>query len=73
MIRSGKKTSLSLWFTPGDDVFGYFARSRRLSSASVWQLMDSDADCLSFSFQADAEGAPGRRGLGMAPGLWVLV
>ena len=28
--QTGKKTRLSLWFTPGDDVFGYFARSRRV-------------------------------------------
>ena len=28
--QSGKKTRLSLWFTPGDDIFGYLSRSRRM-------------------------------------------
>ena len=27
---SGKKTRLSLWFTPGNDVFGYLTRSRKI-------------------------------------------
>jgi ectoine hydroxylase-related dioxygenase (phytanoyl-CoA dioxygenase family) len=45
--RAGKKTRLSLWFTPGNDVFGYFTRGRRLVD-TVWQLMDSDADVCHF-------------------------
>ncbi|HVW58814.1 MAG TPA: phytanoyl-CoA dioxygenase family protein [Puia sp.] len=45
--QTGKKTRLSLWFTPGDDVFGYFARSRRVIDA-VWQLLDSDAPVCHF-------------------------
>jgi ectoine hydroxylase-related dioxygenase (phytanoyl-CoA dioxygenase family) len=45
--QTGKKTRLSLWFTPGDDIFGYFARSRRVIDA-VWQLMDSDAPVCHF-------------------------
>ena len=28
--QSGKKTRLSLWFTPGNDVFGYLTRSERM-------------------------------------------
>ena len=45
--QTGKKTRLSLWFTPGDDIFGYFARSRRVID-NVWQLMDSDAPVCHF-------------------------
>jgi len=45
--QSGKKTRLSLWFTPGDDLFGYFSRSKKLVDA-VWQLMDSDTDVCHF-------------------------
>jgi hypothetical protein len=28
--QSGKKTKLSLWFTPGNDVFGYLTRSEKM-------------------------------------------
>jgi len=45
--QTGKKTRLSLWFTPGDDVFGYFARSRRVIDVA-WQLLDSDAPVCHF-------------------------
>src|SRR5260221_7948483 len=45
--QTGKKTRLSLWFTPGDDVFGYLARSRRVVDA-VAQLLDSDAPVCHF-------------------------
>ena len=45
--QSGKKTRLSLWFTPGDDVFGYFTRSRKLID-TLWQLLDSDAEVCHF-------------------------
>jgi len=27
--QTGKKTRLSLWFTPGNDVFGYLTRSKK--------------------------------------------
>ena len=40
--QSGKNSKLSLWFTPGNDVFGYLTRSERLVS-SVAALLDSDA------------------------------
>ncbi|QNL48023.1 phytanoyl-CoA dioxygenase family protein [Olivibacter sp. SDN3] len=44
---SGKKTKLSLWFSPGDDVFGYLTRSERIVH-SVAQLLDSDAAVCHF-------------------------
>ena len=40
--QSGKKTRLSLWFTPGNDVFGYLTRSERMISA-VKQLLGDHA------------------------------
>jgi ectoine hydroxylase-related dioxygenase (phytanoyl-CoA dioxygenase family) len=45
--QSGKKTRLSLWFTPGNDVFGYLTRSKKMVS-SVAQLLDSDAPVCHF-------------------------
>ena len=45
--QSGKKTKLSLWFTPGNDVFGYLTRSERMVHA-VAQLLDSDAPVCHF-------------------------
>jgi len=44
---SGKKTKLSLWFTPGNDVFGYLTRSERMVRA-VSQLLDSDSPVCHF-------------------------
>lgn len=44
---SGKKTRLSLWFTPGNDIFSYLARSERIVHA-VAQLIDSDAPICHF-------------------------
>ncbi len=44
---SGKKTRLSLWFTPGNDVFGYLTRSEKIVS-SVAQLLDSEAPVCHF-------------------------
>jgi ectoine hydroxylase-related dioxygenase (phytanoyl-CoA dioxygenase family) len=44
---SGKKTKLSLWFTPGNDVFGYLTRSEKMIN-SVAQLLDSDAPVCHF-------------------------
>src|ERR1700760_3821578 len=44
---SGKKTRLSLWFTPGNDVFGYLTRSERMVN-SVAQLLDSEAPVCHF-------------------------
>jgi hypothetical protein len=40
--QSGKKTKLSLWFTPGNDVFGYLTRSEKIVN-SVAQLLDSNS------------------------------
>lgn len=45
--QTGKKTKLSLWFTPGNDVFGYLARSEKIIG-SVAQLLDSDAPVCHF-------------------------
>jgi ectoine hydroxylase-related dioxygenase (phytanoyl-CoA dioxygenase family) len=45
--QSGKKTKLSLWFTPGDDVFGYLIRSERMVN-SVWQLLQEDSQVCHF-------------------------
>jgi ectoine hydroxylase-related dioxygenase (phytanoyl-CoA dioxygenase family) len=40
--QMGKKSRLSLWFTPGNDVFGYLTRSQKTVS-SVASLLDSDS------------------------------
>lgn len=40
--QSGKKTRLSLWFTPGNDVFGYLTRSERMVGAAG-QLLKGNA------------------------------
>jgi ectoine hydroxylase-related dioxygenase (phytanoyl-CoA dioxygenase family) len=45
--QTGKKTKLSLWFTPGNDVFGYMTRSERMINA-VSRLLDSDAPVCHF-------------------------
>ena len=45
--QTGKKTRLSLWFTPGNDVFGYLTRSEKMVD-SVANLMDSDAPVCHF-------------------------
>ncbi len=44
---SGKKTKLSLWFTPGNDVFGYLTRSERMLNV-VAPLIDSEAPVCHF-------------------------
>ncbi|HEY4326591.1 MAG TPA: phytanoyl-CoA dioxygenase family protein [Mucilaginibacter sp.] len=45
--QSGKKTRLSLWFTPGNDVFGYLTRSEKMISP-VKQLLGEDAPVCHF-------------------------
>ena len=45
--QSGKKTKLSLWFTPGDDKFGYLIRSERIVGATA-QLLDSESPVCHF-------------------------
>ena len=45
--QSGKKTKLSLWFTPGNDVFGYLTRSEKMVRSTA-QLLDSDAPVCHF-------------------------
>ena len=45
--QTGKKTRLSLWFTPGNDIFGYLTRSKRIINR-VAQLLDSSAPVCHF-------------------------
>ncbi len=45
--QSGKKTKLSLWFTPGNDVFGYMSRSERMVR-TVAALMEGDKKVCHF-------------------------
>jgi len=45
--QSGKKTRLSLWFTPGDDVFGYMTRSARMINA-VGKLLGTSTPVCHF-------------------------
>lgn len=45
--QTGKKTKLSLWFTPGNDVFGYLTRSEKMIHSAA-QLLDSDAPVCHF-------------------------
>src|SRR6476661_2811259 len=45
--QTGKKTKLSLWFTPGNDVFGYLTRSKKMIEA-VSSLLDSNAGVCHF-------------------------
>lgn len=45
--KSGKETKLSLWFTPGDDVFGLLSRSERMVYGAA-QVLDSDASVCHF-------------------------
>ena len=45
--QAGKKTKLTLWFTPGNDVFGYLIRSKKMVD-SVGRLMDIEAPVCHF-------------------------
>ncbi len=45
--QSGKKTRLSLWFTPGNDVFGYLTRSEKIIH-SVAQLLGKESPVCHF-------------------------
>lgn len=45
--KSGKNSKLSLWFKPGNDIFGYMTRSQRMVSA-VEKLLGSDAPICHF-------------------------
>lgn len=45
--QSGKKSKLSLWFKPGNDVFGYLTRSERMVN-SVAQLFEGDSPICHF-------------------------
>lgn len=43
--QSGKKTRLALWFTPGDDVFGYLIRSERMVRSAGLLLESNEPVC----------------------------
>jgi ectoine hydroxylase-related dioxygenase (phytanoyl-CoA dioxygenase family) len=45
--QTGKKTRLSLWFTPGNDVFGYLTRSEKMVTA-VHQLLGVESPVCHF-------------------------
>ncbi len=45
--QSGKKTKLTLWFKPGDDVYSLLLRSNRMVN-SVAKLLDSNAPICHF-------------------------
>ena len=45
--KTGKKTKLSLWFTPGNDVFGYLTRSEKMVQA-VQLLLGNKAEVCHF-------------------------
>ncbi len=45
--QSGKKTKLSLWYTPGNDTYGLLTRSERMVN-SARQLMEGDAAVCHF-------------------------
>lgn len=45
--QSGKKTKLSLWYTPGNDTYGLLTKSRRMVD-SVNQLLDGEAPVCHF-------------------------
>jgi ectoine hydroxylase-related dioxygenase (phytanoyl-CoA dioxygenase family) len=45
--QSGKKTKLSLWFTPGNDVFGYLTRSEKIIH-SLQQLLGGHSKICHF-------------------------
>ncbi|MEO6721128.1 MAG: phytanoyl-CoA dioxygenase family protein, partial [Ferruginibacter sp.] len=45
--QTGKKTKLTLWYTPGDDAYGLLTKSKRMVN-SVDQLMDGDSSVCHF-------------------------
>ena len=45
--QSGKKTKLTLWYTPGNDAYGLLTKSRRMVE-SVDQLMEGDSAVCHF-------------------------
>ena len=45
--QTGKKTKLTLWYTPGNDAYGLLTKSKRMVE-SVGQLMDGDSPVCHF-------------------------
>lgn len=73
---TGRRSKLSLWYKPGDDVYGLLTRGETLVDA-VDQLMERQAGdkehsvCHYHSKLMQKEPHVG--GMGVASGLWVLV
>ena len=45
--QTGKKTKLTLWYTPGNDAYGLLTKSRRMVE-SAGELMDGDSEVCHF-------------------------
>lgn len=43
--QTGKKTKLTLWYNPGDDLFGLLTRSRRMVESARWMLDGNSPVC----------------------------
>jgi hypothetical protein len=75
--QSGKKSKLALWFTPGDDIYGLMARSKRMVNSVAALLGDTAPVCHFHSKLMQKEpkvgGAWDRTADAVAPGLWLLV
>ena len=46
--QTGKRTKLTLWFTPGDDTFGLLTRSEKIVNAIKSLADNKDADVCHF-------------------------
>lgn len=69
---AGKRSKLSLWYKPGDDVYGLLTRGASLVNA-VDNLLDGDSAVCHFHSKLMQKRTPRGRCLGMASGLWLLV
>ena len=69
--RLGKRSRLTLWFTPGDDTLGFMSRSDRIVGYVQYLLGDGEV-CHFHSKVMQKEPRVGG-GLGVASGLWILV
>jgi len=67
---TGKRSKLSLWYKPGDDVYGLLTRSESLVN-SVDKLLDGDAAVCHFHSKL-MQKEP-KVGGAWAPRLWLLV
>src|SRR3954464_4980243 len=62
----GRSTRIALWTRAGDSGYGLALRTERMVDSSAHLL---GGDVYHCQFEADRQGARGRRRLGMAPGL----